>query len=78
MTQARMMTLDEKLDLALESFKLKDAGRLTEAVQLQHQIPIAPFIAKFAKQHYGPDFLAKTGWNFSEAEHEFGPHWLTR
>jgi hypothetical protein len=78
MPQARMMTLDEKLDLALESFKLKDAGKVVEADTLQRQIPLAPHIAKFAKDHFGTDYLLSGGWNLTEAEHEYGPNWLTR
>ena len=78
MPQARMMTLDEKLDTAVEYSELKKAGRLAEAEQLLNQIPIAPHIAKFGKEHLGADFLLKSGMNLSEAEYEYGTDWLMR
>jgi hypothetical protein len=37
-----------------------------------------PYLAKFAKNHLGADFLIKNGYNLSEAEAEFGPKWLTQ
>ena len=78
MPRTQMMTLDEKLDMAVESSKLKKAGKVAEAEQLLNQIPIAPYIAKFAKEHYGSDYLMQSGLNFSEAEYEYGSDWLSR
>ena len=78
MPQAQMLTLDEKLDMAVESIKLKDAGKTTEAAQLLRRIPLQPYLAEFAKNHFGADYLIKGGWNLSEAENEYGHDWLTR
>ena len=72
------MTLDEKLEIGVQSLKLKEAGQLEEALRVRKLIPLDPFWAKYCKEHFGPDFLTKNGFNLTEAEAEFGPEWLTR
>ena len=51
---------------------------MEESEKLRKQIPLQPYLAKFAKEHFGPDFLVKYGWNLKEAEAEFGSGWLTK
>jgi hypothetical protein len=76
--QSKTMTLEEKLDLRMKSLELEKQGRFTEAEQLKKQIPIAPYLLKFYKDHLGLDALLKTGWNLSEAVTEYGPDWLSQ
>jgi hypothetical protein len=45
---------------------------------MRKQIPLQPYLAKFAKEHFGAEFLIKEGWNLSEADAEYGPGWLTK
>jgi hypothetical protein len=72
------MTLEEKLDLVVKSIELKKTGQLEEADRVWNQIPIAPYLAKWCKDMMGTDFLLETGFNLSEAEHEYGQDWLTQ
>jgi hypothetical protein len=78
MPQTHIMTLDEKLSLSLKAIELEKQGRLEEAEKMRKQIPMPPYLAKFAKDHLGPDFLIKYGWNLTEAEAEYGAGWLNR
>jgi len=78
MSEARTMTLEEEAVIALKAFELKKQGKLEEYERLRKQIPLQPYLAKFAKEHFGADFLIKTGWNLAEAEAEFGSDWLNR
>jgi hypothetical protein len=78
MPQSQTMTLHEKLQTIIKSDELKKQGKPEEAEKLRRQIPMSPYLAKFAKQYLGADFLVKYGWNLSEAEVEFGPGWLSK
>jgi hypothetical protein len=75
---AKAMTLQEKAAISLKALELKKQGKLEEAQRVQRQIPLPPYLAKFAKEHIGVDFLIKGGWNLSEVEAEYGPQWLTQ
>jgi hypothetical protein len=78
MSQARTMTLEEQTAITLKAFELKDQGKPEECEQMLKHIPLQPYLAKFAKEHFGADFLLKYGWNLSEADAEYGPGWLTQ
>jgi hypothetical protein len=78
MPQTQLMTLKEQATIALKAFELKDQGKPEECERMLKQIPLQPYLAKFAKDYIGADFLIKYGWNLSEAEAEFGPGWLTQ
>ena len=78
MPQTQLMTLEEQAAIALKAFELKDQGKPEECERMLKQIPLQPYLAKFAKDYIGADFLIKYGWNLSEAEAEFGPGWLTQ
>jgi hypothetical protein len=71
------MSLHDKLQLKVKSLELEKQGKFEEAKKLQRQIPLAPYLAKTAKETIGADFLIKGGFNLSEAEAAFGPDWLT-
>jgi hypothetical protein len=70
------MTIGEKLDLRMKSLELEKQGKVEEAKKLKRSIPLAPYLAKFYKDHIGVDALLKSGWNLSEAEEEYGSNWL--
>jgi len=72
------MTLDEKLDITLRAFTLKDAGDEEGFSRLLRTAPLPPYLAKIYKEKIGVEQLLKSGWNLSEAEAEFGTDWLTR
>jgi hypothetical protein len=72
------MTLNEKLAIEMKALELKKQGRLEEAESLKRQIPLPPYLARWAKKRLGADFLIKNGWNLSEAEAEYGSDWLTQ
>jgi hypothetical protein len=72
------MTLHEKLQIGVKAIELEKLGKLEEARKLRQQVPMPPYLAKFAKDHLGPDFLIKHGWNLSEADVEYGSGWLTK
>jgi hypothetical protein len=74
------MTLDEKFAIAEKAHKYKIAGNMEECVRIMRELPLAPYLAEFAKNHshLGADFLIKGGFNLSEAEAEFGSDWLTK
>jgi hypothetical protein len=76
--QGKLMTIQEKLKIGVESIELEKQGKLEEADRVKKQIPLAPYLAKFYKDYIGVDELLKTGWNLAEAEAEFGPDWLTK
>ena len=79
MPQAQTMTLDEKCAIVEKAHEYKVAGNMTEYERIMRQeMPLAPYLAKFAKSHVGSDFLIKGGFNLSEAEAEFGSDWLTK
>jgi hypothetical protein len=71
------MTISEKLDMRMKSLELEKQGKLNEAEKLKKQIPLAPYLAKFYKDHLGLEALLKTGWNLSEAVTEYGPDFLS-
>jgi hypothetical protein len=72
------MTLQEELALRVKRIELKKAGKIEEANLMRREIPLAPHLAKFAKDYMGVDFLRDGGWNLSKAEAEFGKDWLSR
>jgi hypothetical protein len=76
MPQAHIMILEEEAVIALKEKKKKKQGKQEEYERMRKQIPLQPYLAKFAKEHFGADFLIKSGWNLAEAEAEYGPDWL--
>jgi hypothetical protein len=78
MTQDRLMTLHEKLEIGMKSIELRKEGKFEEAEKLHKQIPLPPYLAKFYKKHLGLEALLQSGWNLSEAVAEYGPEFLSR
>ena len=78
MAQNKMMTLHEKLQLGVKSIELEEQGKFEEAKRVSRQIPLAPYLAKFLKDHLGTEALLQGGWNLAEAEEEYGSDWLSK
>jgi hypothetical protein len=74
----KIMPLDKTLDIYIESDKLRKEGKTEEAERLFNQVPLSPWLAKWAKKRLGADFLIKGGWNLAGAEAEYGPDWLSK
>jgi len=78
MPEHKLMTLDEKLAIAMKAHELKEAGDKEGASRLIRTAPLPPYIAKVIKEKVGLDVLLNSGWNLSEVEAEFGHSWLSR
>ena len=78
MPQAQLMTMEEQAAIGLKAIELKKQGKLEEYDRMMKQIPLPPYLAKFAKDYFGADCLIKTGWNLTEANIEYGSDWLTK
>ena len=76
MSQAQIMSQEEKTAIALKAIEFKNQGKLEEYEKTMKQIPLAPYLAKIAKENFGAETLIKTGWDLTAAEAEFGPNWL--
>jgi hypothetical protein len=72
------MTNEEKLHLTVRQIELAKQGKTEEADKIRRQIPMPPYLAKFAKDHFGLDFLKQNGWNLSEAEAAYGQTWANQ
>ena len=72
------MTLDEKLAISNKALDLFEAGDEKGCISLMKTAPMPPYLAKMYKETIGAEQLAKSGWNLSEAEAEFGINWLSR
>ena len=74
----RVMPLTDKLDMMLKLHELETQGRNEEAAVLKQQIPLPAYLAKFAKDHLGTEFVRNLGWSMAEAEANYGSDWLVR
>jgi hypothetical protein len=72
------MTLDEKITLSNKAIKFRKAGNTAEYERLMKSIPMPPYLAKFAKEKIGVDFLINGGWNLAEADAEYGSDWINK
>jgi hypothetical protein len=72
----RLMTEQEKVEIYMKSVELRKAGKIEEAFAVRKQILLPAFLAKFAKEHMGVDFLLELEWNLAEVEEQFGKCWL--
>jgi hypothetical protein len=78
MAQAEIMPLNERLKLMLKMRELETQGKIEEAASIRRQIPAPAYLAKFAKEHFGVDFVKNCGWSMAAAEAEYGTDWLTK
>jgi hypothetical protein len=78
MPQAEIMPLGEQLKLMIKMHELETQGKMEEAANLKRQVPAPAYLAKFAKDHFGVDFIRNCGWSMAEAEAVYGADWLTK
>jgi hypothetical protein len=79
MSQIQQMTIHEKLELLKKADEYREAGNKAEANRITlEELPMPRYLAEFAKEFLGADFLIKGKYNLSEVEAECGPDWLTR
>jgi len=78
MAQAQIMTLHEKLDLGMKAIELEKQGKYDEAEIVEKKIPLAPYLAKFLKDHLGSEALLQGNWNLAEADAEYGTGWISK
>ena len=78
MPKAEIMPLAQQLKLMIKMHELETQGKKEEAASLKQQIPLPAYLAKFAKEHMGVEFVKNLGWSMAEAEAEYGNNWLTR
>ena len=78
MAQAQIMTLHEKLDLGMKAIELEKQGKYDEAEVVEKKIPLAPYLAKFLKDHLGSEALLQGNWNLAEADAEYGTGWISK
>ena len=74
----KVMPLHNKLDMMLKLHELEAQGRKEDAATLKKQIPLPAYLAKFAKDHLGTEFVQNLGWSMAEAEANYGSDWLVR
>lgn len=71
-----VMPLRDMLVLRNKARELEAQGKTEEAASLNRQVPLPAFLAKFAKDHLGTDFVHSLNWSMAEAEAEYGSDWL--
>jgi hypothetical protein len=49
-----------------------------EAANLKRQVPAPAYLVKFAKDHFGVDFIRNCGWSMAETEVVYGADWLAK
>jgi hypothetical protein len=79
MSQKQTMTIHEKLEVSMKAHEYLEAGNEAEASRiLREELPLPRYLAEFAKEFLGADFLLKGKYNLSEVEAECGPDWLAK
>jgi len=77
MQEMRTMSLAEKTDLIRKSMELEEQGKVEEAWKVRRQAPLAPYLAKFHKEHLGLQSLLDSGWSLSDVVAKYGPGFLS-
>ncbi|MDR3299679.1 MAG: hypothetical protein LBU43_06680 [Candidatus Accumulibacter sp.] len=60
---------------SLEAAARGDAAEESRLIRL---LPLAPHLAKVAKEMWGKEYLLQEGYDLSEADAAFGADWLDR
>jgi hypothetical protein len=78
MVENRLMTLDERLAIGVQSARLIREGKAEEADKLERTIPMPAYMARILmeKVDWGKDFLRTCDWNMAEVEDKYGKNWL--
>lgn len=70
------MSQEEKDRIFEEAMLAEDAGDSKKAKELLKKIPISAGLAMGLKNAVGSDIMRSANLNYSEAEAQYGPHWL--
>jgi hypothetical protein len=70
------MTAHELAEIAVNSRKLRDEGKIEEARALLNKIPVTPACARAYKMVYGGKALLESGMNLSEVRAAYGDAWF--
>jgi hypothetical protein len=70
------LTDAEMTEIIEASLRANAMGDREEEHRLLCLIPLAPHLAKAAKEMYGKEFLIEEGYDLSDADMEFGDGWL--
>jgi hypothetical protein len=78
MVDNRLMTLDERLAIGMESNRLRREGKEEEALALDKKRPMPAYMARILmeKVDWGKEYLQNCGWNMAEVEAKYGKDWL--
>lgn len=71
-----MLTREQQIDITQRAHAALTAGESEQSLKIRLQLPLAPHLAKAAKEIWGKDFLLSAGFNLSEAEVTYGKTWL--
>lgn len=72
------LTHEERLTIIESSLAAAEAGNDEESQRIIQQLPLAPHIAKAAKDVMGVEYLLNSGFDLSRAEAEYGKNWLNQ
>jgi hypothetical protein len=70
------LTSEQKYAILDASLAAAERGDPDDQGRLIRQIPLAPRLAKAAKEIWGKAFLLQEGYDLSAAEAAYGPNWL--
>ena len=70
------LTTEQKYAILDASLAAAERGDTIEQGRLIRQIPLAPHLAKAAKEIWGKKFLLQEGYDLSAAEATYGSNWL--
>jgi hypothetical protein len=71
-------TREEEAKILQDAFAASKRGDEAEYYRILKLLPLAPLLAKFAKENWGKEGLLEAGFDLSLADEKFGPGWLDR
>lgn len=71
-------TKEEEFTILQASLAAAKRGDMEEERRLIRMLPLAPHLAKVAKEMWGKEYLLTRGYDLSEAEAAYGIGWLDR
>jgi hypothetical protein len=77
-TKMAKWTKEEELKILMDSIAAHERGDFAEETRLSRLLPLAPHLAKVAKELYGKQILIDNGYDLSLANEKFGEGWLDR
>ena len=77
MAQAEVLPLGDQLDIIVKMIALEEKGKEDEAFKLRKKIPLPAYMAQYAKEFLGVEFLKNCGWSMAEAEAVYGKDFLS-